>query len=77
MPISARALKQYLDASFSLREDILKLQHKMKSTREKWAGQKYDFYLIAHEHLYVFRKPAEGENISQYRHSMKWWDSPG
>ena len=53
--------------------DIIKLQHKMKSTREKWAGQKYDFYLIAHEHLYVFRKPAEGEKLSQYRHSVKWW----
>ena len=45
----------------------------MKSTREKWAGSKYDLYQIAHEHLYVFRKPAEGEKLSTYRHSVRWW----
>jgi hypothetical protein len=28
--------------------------------------------LIAHEHLYVFRKPAEGEDLKDYRHSVKW-----
>ncbi len=67
-----RVLQQFLDAGFILREDIIKLQHKMKSTREKWAGQKFDFYLIAHEHLYVFRKPEAGERLSQYRHSVKW-----
>jgi len=47
----------------------------MKSTREKWAGREFDFYLIAHEHLYVFRKPEEGEKVSQYRHSVKWWQA--
>ena len=31
----------------------------MKSTREKWRGTRYDFYLLAHEHLYVFRRPAK------------------
>jgi hypothetical protein len=44
----------------------------MKSTREWWRGQKYDFYLIAHEHLYVFRKPAEGENLKDCRYSVTW-----
>ena len=53
--------------------DVTKLQHRMKSTREKWAGREFDFYLIAHEHLYVFRKPAEAEKLSPYRHSVKWW----
>ena len=43
----------------------------MKSTREKWFGKKYDFYLIGHEHLYVFRKPEAGEKVT--RESMKWW----
>ena len=60
-------------AGFVLREDIIKFQHKMKSTREKWRGRSYDFYLIAHEHLYVFRKPAEGENPKDFRYSVKWW----
>jgi len=45
----------------------------MKSTREQWSGPKYDFYLIFHEHLFVFRKPAEGEKVSGYRNSLKWW----
>jgi len=55
-----------------LREDIIRIQHKMKSTREKWRGTKYDFYLLAHEHLYIFRKPATGEMISEFRNSVKW-----
>jgi len=32
----------------------------------------YDFYLIAHEHRYVFRKPAEGEDLKDYRYSVRW-----
>ena len=36
MPISARVLEQFLDVGFILREDVIKIQHKMKSTREKW-----------------------------------------
>ena len=44
----------------------------MKSTREKWRGTKYDFYRIAHEHLYVFRKPGKGEDLRNYRYSVKW-----
>jgi len=43
----------------------------MKSTRERWRG-KYDFLLIAHEHLYVFRKPEKDEKISQFKESMRW-----
>lgn len=48
------------------------MQWKMKSTREKWRGNKYDFLLIAHEHLYVFRKPDKDEKISQFKESVKW-----
>ena len=60
MPITPRVLISFLEAGFILREDIIKLQRKMKSTREKWFGKKYDFYLIGHEHLYVFRKLEVG-----------------
>jgi len=72
IPISARVLEQFLDVGFILREDIIKIQHKMKSTREKWRGTKYDFYLLAHEHLYVFRKPATGEKMSEFKNSLRW-----
>ena len=72
VPLSVRVLEQFLDAGFVLREAIIKLQHKMKGTRERWRGSTYDFYLIAHEHLYVLRKPAEGENLENYRYSVRW-----
>jgi len=32
-----------------------------------------DFYLIAHEHLFVFRKPNKNEDLDEYKESMKWW----
>jgi len=48
------------------------MQWKMKSTRERWRGKGYDFLLIAHAHLYVFRKPEEGESLTKFRESTKW-----
>jgi DNA modification methylase len=71
IPIAARVLQVFLEAGFILREDIIKLQWKTKSTREKWGG-KYIFYKIAHEHLFVFRKPKKDENLSKFKESMKW-----
>ena len=45
----------------------------MKSTRERWSGPKYDFYLIYyHEHLFEFRKPAEGETSRSYNPGTFW-----
>ncbi len=73
VPITPRVLMSFLEAGFILREDIIKLQWKMKSTREKWFGKKYDFYLIGHERLYVFRKADKDERTTRFRESMKWW----
>jgi DNA modification methylase len=73
IPISVGVLGKFLDAGFVLKEDVIKLQHKTKGSRERWSGHKYDFYKIAHEHLYIFRKPYGDESISQYKHSLKWW----
>jgi DNA modification methylase len=75
VPISARVLEVFLDAGFLLKEDIIKLQWKTKTTREKWRGRKYEFYKIAHEHLYVFRKPAKGEKLSPLKYSLKWHEN--
>jgi DNA modification methylase len=74
IPISIRVMQQFLETGFILREDIIKIQHKTKSTRENWTGGGYDFYKIAHEHLYVFRKPAKGESRSKFKNSSKWWE---
>ena len=73
VPISIGVLSKFLDAGFVLREDIIKLQHNTKMSRERWSGSNYDFYKIAHEHLYVFRKLAKDEKLEDYRHSLKWW----
>jgi len=61
-----------LGLGFVLRGDVIKLRHKMKGTRERWRGSTYDFYLIAPEPLYVFRKPAEGEDFRDHRHRVTW-----
>jgi len=47
-------------------------RNEAQSTREKWRGTKYDFYLLAHEHLYMFRKLATGERTSEFKNSVKW-----
>ncbi len=72
IPINVRVLEAVLETGFILREDIIKQQWRMKSTRERWRG-KYNFLLIAHEHLYVFRKPGKGEKTTKFKHSIKWW----
>jgi len=73
VPITPRVLQSFLDAGFVLREDVIKMQHKMKSTRETWFGKNYNFLLIAHEHLFVFRKLKEDEKPTKFKHSVKWW----
>ncbi|MEM3712738.1 MAG: DNA methyltransferase [Thermoproteota archaeon] len=72
IPLATRILQGFLEVGFILKEDIIKLQWNMKSTREKWSGV-HDFLLIVHEHLYVFRKPEKGENLSKLGGSIKWW----
>jgi hypothetical protein len=51
---------------------VIKLQWKMKSTRESWFGKNYNFLLLAHEHLFIFRKLGEGESKKKFKHSVGW-----
>ena len=45
------------DAGFTLKELIIKEQHNCKATGYwKTSSVKYNFLLIAHEYLFVFRK---------------------
>jgi len=73
IPISIGVLQAFLSVGYTLKEDIIKLQHKMMGTRLKWRGRNYDFYKIAHEHLYVFRKPGMEEDLSKVKYSRRWW----
>ncbi|MEM3369606.1 MAG: DNA methyltransferase [Candidatus Micrarchaeia archaeon] len=70
VPVTTRVLKSFLNAGFILKEDVIKLQHKMFGTI-KWRRKNNNFLLIAHEHLFVFRKPKTGENITMYKESQE------
>jgi len=71
--ISLGVLRVFLSVGFILKEDIIKLQHTTITTRQRWRGHGYDFYKIAHEHIYVFRKPALYEKTASLRYSKKRW----
>lgn len=70
VPISHYVLQMFLNAGFILKEEVVKIQHKMKTTREVWNKIKErDFLLIYHEKLFILRKPEKGEKISRYKYS--------
>ncbi|NPA75555.1 MAG: DNA methylase [Euryarchaeota archaeon] len=69
VPIAYPVMKIFLDAGFILKEDIIKIQWNMKTTREKWQSKNYDFYLIGHEHIFIFRKPESDNEYRKYKFS--------
>jgi len=72
VPLSYRVLEAFLSEGFALREHIIKVQHNMQGTR-KWIKRNDGFLLIAHEHIFVFRKLASESEKKVYKHSMKWY----
>ncbi len=71
VPISYKVLESFLIAGFILKEEIIKLQWNMKETREKWSKGIYNFYLIAHEHIFVLEKPRNKNEYKKYKFSTK------
>ena len=67
VPITHHALKVMLETGFILREEVIKIQHKMKTTREVWRKARRDFLLIYHEKLYILRKPTGEEDKKRHR----------
>jgi DNA modification methylase len=70
VPLAYSVMNLFLTEGFILKEDIIKVQHNCKTT-PRWTAisYNYDFYLIMHEHLFVFRKPDINEKISIYKES--------
>ena len=71
VPIAFPLMEVFLLSGFILKENIIKHQWNCKSTpfwREK--SVQNNFLLLAHEHLFVFRKPEREEDIRKYRESM-------
>ena len=57
IPMSFEVMRIFEDAGFKLKELIIKEQHNCKATGYwKTNSVKYNFSLIAHEYLFVFRK---------------------
>jgi len=67
VPISHYVLFILLDVGFILKEEVIKVQHKMKTTREVWARLKdRDFLLIYHEKLFILEKPSKRDEELKY-----------
>jgi len=67
VPISHYVLLTLLDVGFVLKEEVIKVQHKMKTTREVWARLKdRDFLLIYHEKLFILEKPSKRDEELKY-----------
>ncbi|MBF1341196.1 MAG: methyltransferase domain-containing protein [Mogibacterium diversum] len=57
IPMSFEVMEIFQDAGFKLKELIVKEQHNCRATGYwKTNSIKYNFLLIAHEHLFVFKK---------------------
>jgi len=56
-PLAFKVMERFLKVGFALKEDIIKVQHNCKAT---WFWVKkskdFNFLLIMHEHLFIFKK---------------------
>lgn len=72
VPLSYNVFERFLKVGFALKEEIIKAQHNcIFSKRWELKAKEYKFYLIMHEHLFVFRKPKKDENLSRISWSMR------
>jgi len=72
VPVSYYILQVFLKTGFILKEEVIKVQHKMKTTREVWSKfREGGFLLIYHEKLYIFRKPVDASDLSKHKYSGK------
>jgi len=73
VPLSFHVMTRFLKVGFVLKEDIIKIQHNCKYT-DRWRpkAKRDKFYLIMHEHLFVFRKPKVGEDLSKIKFSTNF-----
>ena len=57
VPMSFEVMRIFEDVGFKLKELIIKEQHNCRATGYwKTSSVKYNFLLIAHEYLFVFKK---------------------
>lgn len=57
VPLGYKVMQLFTNAGFKLKEIIIKQQHNCKATGYwKSSSIKYNFLLLAHEYIYIFRK---------------------
>jgi hypothetical protein len=67
VPLTHYTLLVLLSTGFILKEELVKIQHKMKTTREVWSKLKErDFLLIYHEKLFILEKQKERKEEFMY-----------
>ncbi len=72
VPLTHYVLEFILQTGFILKEEIVKIQHKMKTTREFWQKiKKRDYLLIYHEKLFIARKPESENEYKVYKYSIR------
>jgi len=70
IPLSHFVLERCLRSGFVLKEEVIKTQHNTThAPRWSASAKHYKFYLIMHEHLFIFRKPDVGENLTRIQYS--------
>ena len=71
VPLAFNVMQRFLTVGFVLKEDIIKVQHNCTTTG-RWRAKALQekFYLIMHEHLFVFRKPKATEDLSRVKFSL-------
>jgi len=56
-PMAFKIMERFLKSGFALKEDIIKVQHNCKATGFwKKRSEEFNFLLIMHEHLFIFKK---------------------
>ncbi len=63
VPVTTRLMMDFLREGFLLKEDIIKKEWNCQSSRCNRKYSNSNFLLTMHEHLFVFRKPHEGEYL--------------
>lgn len=70
IPLSHFVLQRCLRSGFALKEEVIKTQHNTAyAPRWSASAKHFKFYLIMHEHLFIFRKPFEREDLSRIQYS--------
>lgn len=69
VPMAFKVMIKFLEVGFILKEDIIKHEWNCWSD-SKWKNKVNDrFLLTMHEHLFIFRKLAKNEKVSDFRNS--------